>query len=386
MEQPKILRITTVPLSLYILLKGQMKFMSDNGFNVIMVSSDGEQISDVINNEQCQHVIVHMTRSISPFSDLRSIFSLIKLIRKVKPAIVHTHTPKAGLLGMIAAKICLVPVRLHTIAGLPVMTAKGLTKSLLIFAEKLTYWSSHRILVNSEGIKNYMINHSLINSSKLDMIGVGSSNGIDLNRYCIENLDSKILDRAKRDIKYDEGKFYFVSIGRVVKDKGIVELIEAFKAISKSNPEVVLLLLGPFESVRKSENIPSGVIDFIKQSKKIIHIDWTEHVEYFLHLADTLIHASYREGFPNVLLQAGAMGCPIICSGIPGNSDLVVHKKRGLIFEVADVESLLESMVYALENTEELKTYSKELLRYVQINFDRQKFHQSLLGYYKSKL
>lgn len=363
-----------------------MKFMSDNGFNVIMVSSDGEQISDVINNEQCQHVIVHMTRSISPFSDLRSIFSLIKLIRKVKPAIVHTHTPKAGLLGMIAAKICLVPVRLHTIAGLPVMTAKGLTKSLLIFAEKLTYWSSHRILVNSEGIKNYMINHSLINSSKLDMIGVGSSNGIDLNRYCIENLDSKILDRAKRDIKYDEGKFYFVSIGRVVKDKGIVELIEAFKAISKSNPEVVLLLLGPFESVRKSENIPSGVIDFIKQSKKIIHIDWTEHVEYFLHLADTLIHASYREGFPNVLLQAGAMGCPIICSGIPGNSDLVVHKKRGLIFEVADVESLLESMVYALENTEELKTYSKELLRYVQINFDRQKFHQSLLGYYKSKL
>ena len=164
LKQPplkKLIRITTVPMALRYLLPGQMQFMQQHGFDVLMISADGPELSEVIKNEGCRHVIVPMTRKITPWQDLKCLYSLVKIFKKEKPDIVHTHTPKAGLLGMLAAKLSGVKVRIHTVAGMPLMVEKGFKLKLLTFIEKLTYWAANHVWPNSGSLYNYITQHRL---------------------------------------------------------------------------------------------------------------------------------------------------------------------------------------------------------------------------------
>src|SRR5690554_2363157 len=180
---PKLIRITTVPQSLRGLLKGQLKFMSENGFEVIGVSSPGEALKDVEKNEGVKTVGIEMTRSITPLQDLKALVQLIQLFRKEKPQIVHTHTPKAGLLGMIAARLAGVPHRLHTVAGMPLTVATGFKRQLLNQMEKLTYVCATKVYPNSYGLEQIILKEKFTNPTKLKVIGKGSSNGIDTSQF-----------------------------------------------------------------------------------------------------------------------------------------------------------------------------------------------------------
>src|SRR6266446_245123 len=163
----KLIRITTVPLALRYLLPGQMKFMRENGFNVLMISADGPERQKVTEAEGCQHIIVDMTRKITPFRDLKCLFQLIRIFKKEKPDIVHTHTPKAGLLGMLAAKITGVKVRVHTLARLPFMTRKGFKYQLLKFVEKMTYAAATQVWPNSNSLYQYILQQKIAVKNKL---------------------------------------------------------------------------------------------------------------------------------------------------------------------------------------------------------------------------
>ncbi|HEB62457.1 MAG TPA: glycosyltransferase family 1 protein, partial [Bacteroidetes bacterium] len=232
----KIIRITTIPISLNLLISGQMKFMAESGFEVIMVSANGKEIKEVLKKENCPHHIIPFTRKISPLQDLYCLFLLTKLILKEKPNIIHTHTPKAGLLGMLAAKICRIKVKLHTVAGLPLMTASGLKKKLLIAIEKLTYWSADVVLPNSNSIRKYIITNNFLPERKVHIIGNGSSNGIDLKRFSKNQLIDNEIQKVKNSINYQKDAFYITSIGRIVKDKGVIELVNAFLKLKKDYP------------------------------------------------------------------------------------------------------------------------------------------------------
>src|SRR5690606_29772305 len=179
----KLIRITTVPQSLRGLLKGQLNYMSTNGFEVIGVSSPGEALHDVERNEGVKTVGIEMTRSITPIQDLKALVQLIQLFRKEKPHIVHTHTPKAGLLGMMAAKIAGVPHRLHTVAGMPLTVATGSKRQLLNQMEKLTYACATKVYPNSFGLEKIILDEKFTSPSKLKVIGNGSSNGIDTSIF-----------------------------------------------------------------------------------------------------------------------------------------------------------------------------------------------------------
>ena len=383
-NEPKILvRITTVPISLDLLLTGQMSFMSNYGFKVYAVSSAGKEWESIRKREGCETHIINMTRKISPARDLISLFKLVVFIVKCKPHIVHTHTPKAGLLGMLAARFAKVPLRLHTIAGLPLMSESGWKHSLLVLTEKITYWAAHRVLPNSNSIRSYLINNKLIDTSKLGMIGVGSSNGIDLSRYAGASLIPDVLDSIKANISYNAKCTYLICIGRMVNDKGIPELVRAFIEAREKNKKLRLLLLGPLESERSSETLSSVIRDIITSDKDVIHVPWTDKVEYYLHLASVCIHPSHREGLPNVILQAGAMQCPVICSDIPGNIDLVKDGISGMLFKVGNVDSLYDTLCYALQNRSLLDSYALNLHNYVTSNFDRKLYHLALLKYYQ---
>ena len=371
-------------MALKYLLPGQMHFMQQQGFTVLMISADGKERADVMENEQCPHIIVPMTRQITPVQDLKCLLKLIKIFKREKPDIVHTHTPKAGLLGMLAARICFVKVRIHTVAGLPLMVEKGGKLALLTFIEKLTYAAANQVWPNSNSLKEYITSHKLTRPGKLSVIARGSTNGIDLNRFNVQSLSPDIIKEVKNQISFSEENTYLLCIGRLVLDKGIVELVTAFIQLHKKNSALKLILVGDFEEVL--DPLPEDILKEIETNKSIIHIRWTNQVAYFMAVANLFIFPSHREGFPNVLLQAGAMQLPIICSEIPGNIDIVENRKTGLIFEVANTAQLSSCVEYALTHMPEMKAMALTLHNYIIENFRRENIWNSILMKYHSLL
>jgi glycosyltransferase involved in cell wall biosynthesis len=381
---PKLIRITTVPMALRYLLPGQMRFMKENGFEVLMISADGKERQDVISNEGCEHIIVPMTRKITPIQDLKCLWQLIKIFKKEKPDIVHTHTPKAGLLGMLAAKICAVKVRIHTVAGLPLMVETGFKFQLLKAIEKITYWSANHVWPNSFSLLNFIKENKFTKDKKLNVINKGSSNGIDLKRFNTSFFDEKILNEIKIDINFNTDNLYLVCIGRLVKDKGIVELVEAFQYLKKSRTNLKLILVGIYEG--HLDPLPENTISEINNDADIIHIAWSDHVEYYISLANLFLFPSHREGFPNVLLQSGALGIPIICSSIAGNIDIVQHEKTGLLFPVGDRIEMQKQINFALDNESKINEMANLLKQNINNSFAKEKIWDSILKEYKMML
>ncbi len=348
-----------------------MRYMREHGFEVAMASADGPEREAVMEAEGCPHYIVPMTRAITPLQDLRCLWRLIRLFRRLRPDIVHSHTPKAGLLAMMAARLTGVPVRLHTVAGLPLMTAHGFRRRLLSWIERLTYACAGQVWPNSRSLYTYIRDEGLAPERKLSVVGHGSSNGIDLGVWSPEALRPERLEAAKKEINYDPQAIYLLAIGRVVRDKGIAELLAAFQALLPSYPALRLLLAGPIERERPEEALPPDMLAFIDGHPAITHLPWVEEPQYLMALAGVFVHASYREGFPNVVLQAGAMGCPIVCSDIPGNTDIVTDGQTGLHFRVRDGEHLERQLRFALENKEVMAEMAARLRGEVEEFYSR---------------
>ena len=343
----KLIRITTVPLSLKVLLKGQLRFMASNGFDVKGVSSEGEELREVHENEGIAVEAITMSRKITPFQDLKSLWEMWNFLRKEKPQIVHTHTPKAGIIGMLAARLAGVPHRLHTVAGLPLMEAIGTKRKILNFVEKLTYSSATRVYPNSKGLYDFILQNNFTQSNKLKIIANGSSNGIDTTFFSPDQVTEleRVTLREKLNIQPDN--FVFVFVGRIVSDKGINELIKAFselQAVENNEPTgIKLLLVGGLENDLDPLN-PETLAE-INQNKDIISVGFQQDVRSFFAIADALVFPSYREGFPNVVMQAGAMGLPSIVSDINGCNEIIVEGENGLIIPPKNVEKLKEKML-----------------------------------------
>lgn len=380
----KLIRITTVPMALRYLLPGQMAFMKKHGFDVLMLSADGKELNDVIAQEQCRHIIVPMTRKITPLQDLRCLFQLIRIFRKEKPGIVHTHTPKAGLLGMLAARITGVKVRIHTVAGLPLMVATGPKFHLFKAMEKLTYAAATQVWPNSPSLLKYINEHRLTKVSKLGIIAKGSTNGINTDRFSKTALDPVILDEVRQQLSFDPASVYLLCIGRLVKDKGIVELVNVFTTLQKKYPALQLVLVGEYEP--ELDPLPGHIHKAISEHEAIHHIGWSNRVEYFMALAHYFVFPSHREGFPNVLLQAGAMQLPVICSVITGNVDIVTDRQTGLTFEKGN-EAQLESCIdFALAHPQEMTNMAEKLCHEVNGNYRREHIWNTILNQYHQLL
>lgn len=383
-QKKKLIRITTVPNALAYPLRGQSSYMHTHGFDVLMVSSDGKDLKVALEQEICPHHIIHMTRKITPFQDLVSLWALIRFFSRHKPDIVHSETPKAGLLGMIAARLCGVKLRIHTVAGLPLMVEKGMKLKLLEWIEKITYGAATNVWPNSNSLKEFILQHKFCKEKKLDVVGKGSSNGLDLQKFDPQGLDPFITDEIKADIDYDPGNCYWLNVGRLVLDKGIVELVEAFLELKTTNPRLKLLLVGQYEV--DLDPVPAHISEEIAGNKDIIHLPWTERVEYFMALSHYYVFPTYREGFPNVLLEAAAMNLPIICSEVAGNIDIVQHEKTGFLFEVASTAALVAAMKKAMENEQQMQVMAETLRHFITSNYGREQFWQEMLQDYNRLL
>lgn len=367
MDKPKLIRITTIPLSLFSLLKGQLKFMKSY-FDVIGVASDGPYIDNVRENEGVKIETVEMTRKISPIKDLKAVWSLYKIFKKEKPLIVHTHTPKAGTTGMLAAKLAGVPFRLHTIAGLPLLEVKGKKRTLLDIVEKATYACATNIYPNSFELKEIIIKNKYTNPNKLKVIGNGSSNGIDTTHFDPALFTDEKLIELRKQLNINDSDFVFVFIGRLVGDKGINEMVEAFEKLPTEN-NAKLILVGPFEE--DLDPLKPHTLKVIEDNPNIISCGFQKDVRPYFAISDVLLFPSYREGFPNVVMQAGAMGLPSVVSNINGCNEIILEGENGLIIPVKSSIALLESMLKLMQDKNlfnKLQTNSRKMIveRYEQ--------------------
>ena len=384
----KLIRITTVPISFKVLLKGQLRFMASNGFDVKGVSSEGEELKEVRENEGIVMEAINMSRKITPFQDLKSLWEMWNFLRKEKPQIVHTHTPKAGIIGMLAARLAGVPHRLHTVAGLPLMEATGTKRKILNFVEKLTYSSATRVYPNSKGLYDFILQNNFTQSNKLKIIANGSSNGINttfFNPAQVSEIE-KVALREKLNIQPDD--FVFVFVGRIVSDKGINELIKAFSELQTAeNNELTgikLLLVGGLESDLDPLN-PETLAE-INQNKDIISVGFQQDVRPFFAISDALVFPSYREGFPNVVMQAGAMGLPSIVSDINGCNEIIVEGENGLIIPSKNVEKLKEKMLTLARDKNLYVKLKENSRRMIENRYEQSVVWNALLEEYEGLL
>lgn len=337
----KIIRITTVPISLEKLLSGQLRFMS-SFYDVIAVSSEKENLEQLGKNQEVPVFHLEMTRKITPLKDIIAVVKLFLFLKKAKPLMVHSHTPKAGIVGMLAAKLAGVPYRLHTVAGLPLLEVTGLKRKLLDVVEKFTYACANRVYPNSLGLKDIIIENNFCKPEKLKVLANGSSNGINTSYFDPELFSVNQNLNLKKELGILPDDFVFIFVGRLVKDKGINELILAFELLQKENAKIKLLLVGDYEN--DLDPLSSETVESINTNNSIIAVGFQNDVRPYFGIANSLVFPSYREGFPNVVLQAGAMGLPCIVSNINGCNEIIVEKQNGFIIPVKDELAIFEAM------------------------------------------
>lgn len=355
-------------------------------FDVVAVSSPGEDLEIVKKEEGVRVEAIEMTRQITPLKDLISLFRLFLFLRKEKPQILHTHTPKAGTIGILAAKLAGVPHRLHTVAGLPLLETKGKKRKLLDAVEKMTYACATKVYPNSQGLYEIILENGYTSADKLKVIGKGSSNGIDTSFFDPNQISDEEKIKRKQSLNLDENDFVFVFVGRLVGDKGMNELVSAFSELSKLQLKQTpkLVLVGPMEE--ELDPLLPETMKEIQSHPQIQSLGFQEDVRPYFAISDCLVFPSYREGFPNVVMQAGAMGLPAIVSNINGCNEIISDGKNGRIVPPKNQESLLEAMKEIIENPQKRNQWAEISRNQILENYERTYIWNELLNEYKSLL
>ena len=329
-------------MSLDTFCKGMLKEMSAK-YEVVALSSPGEGMKEVAAREGVRTIAVPMERHISLSKDVVALLRLIKVFRKEKPTMVHSMTPKAGLLCMLAAWLTRVPVRLHTFTGLVFPTASGFKRLILIATDWMTCACATHIIPEGEGVKNDLLNNG-ITKKPLKVLGYGNVRGVDMEYYRVsEELKVKSEELRKPDT------FTFLFVGRIVGDKGINELCEAFDRLS-GMANVRLLLVGPYEE--NLDPISQKSKEIIEKNPAIESVGgkFGDELLSYYAASDCFVFPSYREGFPNTVLEAGAMGLPSIVTDINGSREIIVEGENGVIIPSHDAEALFHAMLNMIKN------------------------------------
>ena len=377
----KLIRITTVPLSLEKLLEDQGQFFR-RYYTITYISSQKERLKKVAEQQGVEHFPLDLTRKITPLKDLKALYRLFRFLQKYRPEIVHTHTPKAGIVGMLAAFLARVPLRIHTVAGLPLMEAKGMKKIILRFVERLTYRCATNVFSNSKGLQVYILEQRLTDAQKMTLIGQGSSNGIDTSHFQPQDKHSKTIQSLRATLGINKEDFLFCFVGRLVSDKGINELVVAFSQVHKHYPNTKLLLVGPEEA--DLDPLKLSTRNTIETNTNIITTGFQNDIRPYLTMADAFVFPSYREGFPNVVLQAGAMEVPCIVSDINGCNEIITNGETGRIVPPKDAQVLQMAMEEFVQQPELIKQFANTNRQQILAKFERKVFWHNLLHQYQS--
>ena len=366
----KIVRAATLGTSLYTFCEGFLKELKDGGYEVIALSSPDEDLTELGKKEGVRTIGIEMERHVSLWRDFVSLMKITQVLKKEKPDMVHSMTPKAGLLCMMAAKMAGVPVRLHTFTGLVWPTATGVSRRILMMTDKITCACATHIVPEGEGVKQDL--QRCITKKPMKVLGYGNVRGIN-------------LDYWKRHTEgHNNNLFTFVFVGRIVGDKGINELVAAFVRLHKEYKDARLLLVGRYEQ---------NLDPVLPETKRIIYtynaieaVGEKNDVRPFYEQSDVLVFPSYREGFPNVVLEAGAMELPSIVTNINGSREIIEHGKNGLIVPPRDEQALYEAMKWMAEHPDDRKKMAEKARPMVASRYEQSFVRQCLKDFYKEIL
>ena len=374
MNNKKIIRAVTVSGSL-VFYTSTNQTLKDKGYEVILLSSPGPELEE-IQNEDIRTIAVPMKRHISLKNDFKSLLQLVKVFRKEKPFIVHSMTPKAGMLCMIAAWIVRVPRRVHTFTGLVWPTATGVKRKILMFTDWITCFCATHVIPEGEGVRNDLQTH--ITKKPMKVLGYGNVMGVDMNRF----RHRPEIDEAAKTIK-KEGIFTFIFVGRIVGDKGMNELMEAFVRLLKVNDKIRLILVGKYE-----ENLDPVKPETLERIQKTPQIEavgskFGDNLLTYYVASDSFVFPSYREGFPNTVMEAGAMGLPSIVTDINGSREIIENGKNGLIIPSKDADALYEAMKKMIEDKEAYKRMAENARPMIDSRYEQGFVRSCLLNFYE---
>jgi glycosyltransferase involved in cell wall biosynthesis len=369
-------------MSLNLLLKGQLEFLNKH-FQVTAISGEGDDLQTVAKREGVNIHEIEMHRPISLKQDLKSLWNLYWYFKKEKPAIIHSITPKAGLLSMMAGKLAGVPVRMHTFTGLIFPHKYGYMKRTLIIMDKILCRCATHVYPEGRGVKEDLQKHNITNKP-LKVIANGNVNGVDVDYYHPEAISEEAKNQLRDCLQIKEDDFVFVFVGRLVIDKGLRELVKAFDALSKNHKKVKLILVGPKENAHNPKK--RRMFHTIQQNENIITVGFQEEVRPYYAISNVLILPSYREGFPNAVLQAGAMGLPSIVSDISGCNEIIEHEVNGLLVPKKNHIELQKAMEKMLYNPSLLKEFYQNARNKVVKSFDKNFVWQELKKEYENAL
>jgi len=358
----KIIRTSTIGLSLDIFCRSVLSELSKKGYDVIALSSPDDELSSLGSREGVRTIGVSMERHISLVKDCKSLLKLIRVFRQERPDMVHSMTPKAGLLCMIAAWIARVPIRIHTFTGLVWPTATGLSRKILMLTDKITCGCATHIIPEGQGVLDDLRNHDITNKP-MKVLGFGNVRGVDLECYSFRpEIESKVQVLKK------EGTFTFVFVGRLVGDKGIRELVSAFErlAVQDFGSKCRLVLVGMLE--QNLDALPDSAMKEIETNQQIEYVgpQFGDDLLAWYAASDCFVFPSYREGFPNTVLEAGALGLPSIVTDINGSREIITDadyqpkkletgetmsiRKNGVVIPSKNEDALFYAMRWMIEN------------------------------------
>ena len=376
MGKIKIIRATTVPQSLEDFCKNILRELSLK-YEVVGLSSPGKDLDIVAEREGVRVIGVPMERHISLKRDLKSLWKMWTVFRKEKPTMVHSMTPKAGMICMVAAWLARVPVRVHTFTGLVFPTSTGLKRRILMFTDWLTCACATHVIPEGEGVKNDLLNNG-ITKKPLKVLGYGNVKGVDMEYF---SRRPEIVEKSEK--LRDDKVFRFLFVGRVVKDKGMDELCGAFERIHKQNKNTRLWLVGAFEddldpvSQHTRELIGdnnSGIESFGKK--------FGDELLAYYAAADCFVMPSYREGFPNTVLEAGAMGLPSIVTDINGSREIINEGENGMIVPPRDEDALYNAMNVMLQSKVDRERMAGNARRMIEDRFEQGFVRKCLYEFY----
>ncbi len=363
----KVVRAATVPLSLEAFCRDMLRELSRD-YEVVAVSSPGKVLDEVGAREGVRTIAVPMERHISLLKDLKSLWRMWRVLRKEKPDMIHSMTPKAGLICMMAGWLTGVPVRVHTFTGLVWPTSTGLKRRVLMATDWLTCACATHIIPEGEGVKSDLLNHH-ITRKPLKVLGYGNVKGIDLDYF----------KPAETTSKSHQG-FTFVFVGRIVRDKGINELVKAFDRLHQEHNDVRLVLVGPRED--DLDPVLPETLERIDRGEGIEAVGKQSDVKSYYANADALVFPSYREGFPNVVIEAGAMGLPSIVTDINGSREIIIDGQNGVIVPPQNEEALYQAMKRFVEDSELTQSLAANARPLIASRYEQGYVRQCLYDFY----
>lgn len=340
MSRPRILHAVTSPLTV-ILMRGQLAHLRQAGFDVTVLSAPGEQLDRARDQEGVATVAVRMQREIAPLHDLASLWRIYRVLRHLHPDLVNSGTPKAGLLVGLAAWMAGVPCRVHTLRGLRSETAGGLKRNLLRLAERVACRTAQRVVCNSESLRQRAVGLGLTDAPRSLVLAHGSSNGVDASRFLRTHASERKAAELRSCLELPADAPVIGFVGRLTRDKGIAELVQAFDRLRARRPELRMLFIGDREP---GDPLPDEVNQRLDRDPHIICTGAVPDAALYYQLMTVYCLPTHREGFPNSVLEAQASGLAVVTTTATGAVDSVQDGVTGLLVPPKDSGALAQAL------------------------------------------